>query len=81
MALEELLVALFETMTDQLRLPEGYEWAPLAGLCTATGFGLLLLLRGARWAPGLAALTFLGIGGFWQLAVSWLVSRSITPGT
>ena len=76
MALEELLVALFETMTDQLRLPEGYEWAPLAGLCTATGFGLLLLLRGARWAPGLAALTFLGIGGW---AGSFLAGAVGTP--
>jgi hypothetical protein len=61
---KELLLALFETLTEHLKLPEGYEWAPLAGTCLIAGFGLVLLVRGAAWAPGLAALTFLGIGGW-----------------
>jgi len=60
---EELIVALYETLTQHLKLPEGYEWAPLAGIGLVTVFGLMLLLRGAKWAPGLAAVTFIGIGG------------------
>ena len=60
---EELIVALYETLTQHLKLPEGYEWAPLAVIGLVTVFGLMLLLRGAKWAPGLAAVTFLGIGG------------------
>ena len=61
---EQLLVALFETVTEQVKLPEGYEWAPLGALGALTLFGLVLLLRGAKWAPGLAALTFFGLGGW-----------------
>ena len=72
----ELLFALFETFTEHIKLPEGYGWAPIAGLSAATGFGLLLLLRGARWAPGLAAVTFLAIGG---LGGSFLVRAIGTP--
>jgi xanthosine utilization system XapX-like protein len=60
---EEVVVALFETLTEHLRVPEGYEWAPLAAFGLVTAFGLLLLVRGAKWAPVLAAVTFLGIGG------------------
>jgi len=59
---EELIVALYETLTQHLKLPEGFEWAPLAGIGVVTVFGLILLLRGAKWAPGLAAVTFIGIG-------------------
>ncbi|MFQ5804899.1 MAG: hypothetical protein ACE5I3_00450 [Phycisphaerae bacterium] len=73
---EELLFALFKTMTEHLRLPEGYEWAALAGAVVVTGFGLLLLVRGARWAPGLAALAFLAAGGF---AGSFLARAVGTP--
>jgi hypothetical protein len=73
---EELLFALFATVTEHIKLPAGYEWAPLAGLCVATAFGLLMLVRGARWAPGLAAFTFLGIGG---AAGSFLAQAIGTP--
>ncbi len=58
----ELFRGLVETLTEQVRLPEQYRWAPLAAAgCTAL-LGLLLLLRGARWARALAAGTFLVIG-------------------
>ena len=60
---EELLFALFQTMTEHLKLPEGFGWVPLAGLGLVTALGLVLLLRGAKWARGLAALGFLALGG------------------
>lgn len=73
---ERLFIALFETVTEHLKLPEGYEWAPLAGLGFVTGLGLLLLVRGARWAPGLAACTFLALGG----CGGWFLAHAIgTP--
>jgi uncharacterized membrane protein (Fun14 family) len=73
---EELLFALLKAMTEHLKLPEGYGWAPLVGIGLVTGFGLLLLLRGAKWAPGLAALTFLAVGGF----AGWFLARAVgTP--
>lgn len=73
---EEVMVALFETLTEHLKLPDGYEWAPLAGCGLVTAFGLLLLLRGAKWAPWLAAVAFLGIGGG---AGSFLANAIGTP--
>lgn len=60
---EEILVALFRTFTEHLRLPAGFTWVPLAITASITIFGLLLLLRGAKWAPALGALAFLAIGG------------------
>ncbi len=60
---EEVIVALFETVTEHLKLPEGFAWAPLAGLALLGIFGLILMGRGAKWAPGLASIAFLGIGG------------------
>jgi hypothetical protein len=72
----ELLFALFETVTEHLRLPAGYGWTPVAGAALVTAFGLLLLVRGAKWAPGLAAIAFLGVGGF---AGSFLARAIGTP--
>lgn len=76
---EEVIVALFETLTEHLKLPEGYEWAPLAGFGLVTAFGLMLLLRGARWAPGLAAVTFLGIGGCVGSFLSHAIATPLWP--
>lgn len=59
---EEVIVDLFKTLTERLKLPDGYEWAPLVSFGLVTALGLLLLIRGARWAPAFAALAFLGIG-------------------
>lgn len=58
----ELFRGLVETLTEQVRLPEQYRWAPLAAAGITSLLGLVLLLRGARWARGLAAGTFLVLG-------------------
>lgn len=65
MTTEELLAALWRALAGHLQLPPGYEWAPTAGLVATALFGLLLMTRGARWAPALAGVTFcaLGAGG------------------
>ena len=76
---EEVIVALFETLTEHLKLPEGYEWAPLAASGLVTAFGLMLLLRGAKWAPGLAAVTFLGIGGCVGSFLSQAIGTPLWP--
>jgi hypothetical protein len=70
MSTEELLVALFQTITEHLRLPDNLAWLPLAGASVATVAGLMLVLRGARWARGMAASAFFALGGVggWYLA-------------
>jgi len=73
---EELLFAIFKATIEHLKLPDGYGWAPLAGTGIVIGFGLVLLARGAKWAPGLAALSFLAIGG---LIGSFLARAIGTP--
>jgi hypothetical protein len=76
---EEVIVALFQAMTEHVNVPEGYEWVPLAGLGTVTALGLVLLLRGAKWAPGLAAVTFLGIGGCVGSFLSQAIGTPLWP--
>ncbi len=44
-------------------IPATGNWLPLGGMLATVLFGLILLLRGAKLAPLLAALTFLGLGG------------------
>lgn len=61
MTASETLGALWQFAGEHLKLPAGYEWAPLAGSCGCALFGLLLLVRGARWAPGFAGLMFGGL--------------------
>ena len=63
MSPEELIVALFEMFAEHVKMPEGYDWVPAATSAGIAVAGLILLLRGARWAPGFAALSFLLIGG------------------
>lgn len=62
MDLLELFRGLVATLTEQVRLPEEYRWAPVAAAGVTAALGLVLLLRGARWARGLAAGTFLILG-------------------
>lgn len=76
---DELLVALFRTLTEHIKLPVGYAWAPTAAFATATAFGLLMLLRGAKWAPGLAAVTFLAIGGYGGTFLAQAVEAPFWP--
>ncbi len=58
----ELVRGLVETMAEQVRWPQQYRWAPVAAAGLTAILGLTLLLRGARWARGLAAGAFL-LGG------------------
>jgi hypothetical protein len=54
-------------------IPATGDWMPLAGMVATTLFGLILLLRGAKLAPLLAALTFVGLGGIGgSFLGSWL---------
>jgi len=62
MRFESMLGGLIETALAQVRLPEGYEWAPLAISGTILLLGLLMMVRGARWARGMGAFAFLGVG-------------------
>jgi len=74
-----MFMALLETLSDHLRLPVGYEWAPtLATACTGL-FGLLLIVRGARWAPVMAAVTFLALGGVGGAALSHEIATPLWP--
>lgn len=74
----ELLSTILNMVGDQLRLPEQYAWAP-AVFVGVTLLGLLMLTRGARWAPGLAALTFLAIGGFGGKALAGAIGTPLWP--
>jgi len=54
-------------------IPATGNWLPLGGMLATVLFGLILLLRGAKLAPLLAALTFVGLGGIGGSFVgSWL---------
>jgi len=44
-------------------LPTGAEWMPLAGVGIIAGVGLVVLLKGARLAPGLTSLVFALVAG------------------
>src|SRR5262245_21131401 len=73
---QELLYALFSTATQHIRLPEGMEHAPLFATAAVGIFGVLLMLRGAKWAAGLGSLAFLGVGA---LAGTHLANQFGTP--
>lgn len=54
------LKQLLDTLLQHV--PSGQAWVPYAGVAGVTLFGLVLMLRGARLAPLLAACLFLGAG-------------------
>lgn len=70
MSASETLAALWQFAGEHMKLPAGFEWAPLTASCGCALFGLLLLVRGARWAPGLAGLLFGGICGAGAAAIA-----------
>ena len=76
---EELIVALFETVTEHLKLPEGFEWAPLASVAALGIFGLVLMIRGAKWAPALASIAFLALGGVLGSGLAQAVGTPLWP--
>jgi hypothetical protein len=58
---DEFLNMLWSAFTQHV--PATHDWVPLAGMGATILFGLILLLRGAKLAPLLAAVAFLGFGG------------------
>lgn len=62
MTMEQMLYAFLASIRDHLQLP-GYEWAPTAVTACIALAGLLLMIRGAKWAPGFGATGFLALGG------------------
>lgn len=63
MTFEQAMSAIVSAATQHLALPANLSWTPSAGGAALLLGGLLLLVRGARWAPGIGALLFLGLGG------------------
>ncbi len=59
---QQLLAAILDSLRSHLHWSSAAEWAGLGAAAVVTLLGLLFLLRGARWARGLAGLTFLVIG-------------------
>src|SRR5215471_4790593 len=73
---QQLLYALYSSATQHVKLPEGMEHAPLFASAAVGIFGLLLMLRGAKWAAGLGSLAFLAFGA---LAGTHLANYFSTP--
>lgn len=57
---ESVAIQVLDTIRQHL--PAGADWAPLATLGGAVVIGLLFMIRGARLAPALCAIFFLGVG-------------------
>ena len=63
MSMDNWILSLWESLRHQIALPDQWQWAPVAGLGVLAIAGLMMMLRGARWAPGFAGVAFLAIGG------------------
>lgn len=63
MSMDNWILSLWESLRHQIALPDQWQWAPVAGLGVLAVAGLMMMLRGARWAPGFAGVAFLAIGG------------------
>lgn len=62
MSVDTLLSGLLEYGFRYVQIPDGWTWAPMGACGIVLLAGVLTLVRGAKWAPGLAALAFL-LGG------------------
>jgi hypothetical protein len=60
---EPFLANLWAAINQHLQLPAQFSWAPNFGVATLALGGLLLMIRGARWARGLGGIGFTLIGG------------------
>lgn len=70
---DQLFFALLDTLRTHIQLPEQYAWAPTAIIAGVGLIGLLLMIRGAKWAVGIGSIAFLALGGVGgQLLSGWL---------
>ena len=72
--MKELLQMAFDTIKPHI--PPDAAWIPTASIAVLGVLGLLLLVRGAKLAPAVAGLTFLGLGA---LGGSFLAPAVATP--
>ena len=61
MNMNDLPGMLLDTLKEHV--PPGAEWAPLVAAAVTAAIGLVLMVKGARLAPALAALACAGLGG------------------
>jgi hypothetical protein len=69
--MKELLQMIYDTVMQHM--PDSAAWVPYAGTALLGLFGLLLLVKGAKLAPWMAALTFLALGGLGGSFVSYWI--------
>lgn len=60
--LNEIIDGLLRSVSQHVNLPVDTTYAPLLAAAIVIVGGLLLMVRGARWGPAYAALTFLVVG-------------------
>ncbi len=70
MSPDQLIYGLFDLASEHIKPPAGYEWLPAAAMGAVAFFGLLMCLRGARWAPALSGVALAGVGAAGGLALS-----------
>lgn len=75
--MDDLLKMIFDSVTQHI--PHDAVWIAYAGTAGLALFGLLLLAKGAKLAPLMSALAFLGIGGiagsfvaYWLGTPAWV---------
>lgn len=72
---EQMLYAALSAIREHVQLPGGYDWAPSAVTVAIGLVGLLLMIRGAKWAPGVGAVAFLGLGAMGgKFLADWLTT-------
>lgn len=79
MTTSELFRGVFDTIVQHVRMPAGFESAPTVGLAVVAVLGVLMLMRGARWAPGLAAITLLAVGAAGGALLGAAIGTPIGP--
>ena len=75
--MEELLQMVYDAVTQHI--PQSAEWIPFLGTGLLALFGLLLMAKGARLAPVMSALAFLGLGGIVGSFLSHAMATPIWP--
>lgn len=67
---DQFLAALYAAISEHVKLPPDLAWTPMVGASLLAGLGLVMLLRGARWAPSLFGAVLAAFGGAAGLAVA-----------